>query len=282
MKVACRVELFHSNVCYGVEQSWPKKAFNKPNFESLSSEQQQTILRKMERDAVKLHEKYVSEERLAKRRLRRTQRALAVPYEIRYRRNCYEYLKSLGDDPTEENDTTKPNKESDTTEPNKESDTTEPNRKSDWIYAMVENGNETLFGRSSTESCITVINTQDSQSNPQSQLVKDENGNEIDDCVLVSDADETTDDLFSIQNLTNSEPVSHLNISNDSNMAVEYNTPQFTDLAESNFSGICSGSKSPLTYDTAPFGEPVEQNDFSNLDSDFESQKLIGKTSTQQ
>lgn len=245
----------------------------------------------MGREAVMLHEKYVSEERLAKRRLKRTERAFAVPYEIRYRRNCYEYLKSLGDDPTEENDTTKTNRESDKTEPNRKSDTTETNkendatgsnRKSDWIYAMVGNGNETLFGRSSTESCITVINTQDSQSNPQSQLVKDENGNEIDDCVLVSDADETTDDLFSIQNLTNSEPVSHLNISNDSNTAVEYNTPQFTDLAESNFSGICSGSKSPLTYDTAPFGEPVEQNDFSNLDSDFESQKLIGKTSTQQ
>lgn len=225
----------------------------------------------MEREAVKLHEKYVSEERLAKRRLRRTQRALAVPYEIRYRRNCYEYLKSFGDDPTEQNDTTVPNKENDAVKPNKESDTAEPNKEND---EMVENGDETLFERTSTESCITVINTQDSKSKPQS--VKDENGNEVDGYVPVSDADETTDDL------TNSEPVSHLNISNDSNVDEEYNTPEFFGSVESNHLGICSGSKSPLTYDTAPFGEPVEQNDSSNLDSDFESQKLIGKTSTQQ
>lgn len=279
MNLRCRVELFHSNVCYGVEQSWPKKAYNKPNFESLSSKQRQAIWRKMERDAVKLHEKYVSEERLAKRRLRRTQRALAVPYEIRYRRNCYEYLKSLRDNPTEENDTTETNKENDKTEPNHGSDSTGPNKESD---TMVENGDETLFGRSSTESCITVINTQDSQSKPQTKLMKDENGNQVDDYIQVSDADVTTDDLFSIPNLTNFEPVSHLNISNDSNTAVEYNTPEFFDLAESNLLGICSGSKSPLTYHTTPFDEPVEQNDFSNLDSDFESQKLIGKTSTQQ
>lgn len=102
--VPCRVELFHSNVCFGVENSWPKKHFGKPNFNSLEEEEQDYIRRKMEQEGVRLHEKYVNSTRLEKRRLKRTFRALAERYELKYQKNCFEKLKALERPQTKECD----------------------------------------------------------------------------------------------------------------------------------------------------------------------------------
>lgn len=93
--VPCRVELFHSNVCHGVENSWPKKHFGKPNFQSLKEKEQDYIRRKMEQLGVRLHQKYVNPIRLRKRCLKRTFRALAERYELKYQKNCFEKLKAL-------------------------------------------------------------------------------------------------------------------------------------------------------------------------------------------
>lgn len=103
-QVPCRVELFHSNVCFGVEKSWPKKQFGKPNFKSLKEEEQDYIRRKMEKEGVRLHQKYVNPIRLEKRRRKRTFRALAERYELKYQKNCFEKLKALERSQTKECD----------------------------------------------------------------------------------------------------------------------------------------------------------------------------------
>lgn len=96
-KVPCRVELFHSNVCYGVEKSWPKRQYNRPKFKDLAPWQKQRIHHKMEQNAVYLYNRYVDAERLKKRQKNRTNRALAPYYEERYLRNLFNRIKALGD-----------------------------------------------------------------------------------------------------------------------------------------------------------------------------------------
>lgn len=59
----------------------------------------------MERDAVKLHNKYVDEDRLKKRCLRRTNKEMASYYSLRYYKNRFERIKALGnEETTNEND----------------------------------------------------------------------------------------------------------------------------------------------------------------------------------
>lgn len=96
-KVPCKVELFHSNVCHGVEKGWPKRMFKKDNFRMLNPKEQRCIWRDMERKAVFLYGTYVDEKRLADRRRRRTTRALAPHYELIYRKNLFLRIKALGE-----------------------------------------------------------------------------------------------------------------------------------------------------------------------------------------
>lgn len=97
LTVQCRVELFHSNVCNGVEKGWPKRMFKKPDFQALGPKEKRCIYRDMERKAVFLYNKYVDEDRLAKRRRRRTNNTLAPILELIYRRNRFLRLKALGE-----------------------------------------------------------------------------------------------------------------------------------------------------------------------------------------
>lgn len=103
MKVPCKVDLSHGNVCYGVEKSWPKKTFNKSDFKSLQPEEKQRINARMERKAVQLYTEYVDEDRLKRRKRRRLNRALAPYYEETFRRNQFLRIKALGD-PTPQDD----------------------------------------------------------------------------------------------------------------------------------------------------------------------------------
>lgn len=95
--VPCRVELFHSNVCHGVEKSWPKRMYNRQEFKDLNPWQKRRLYQKMIRNAVYLYNRYVDENRLKERRKNRTNRALAPYYEERYLRNCFNRIKALGD-----------------------------------------------------------------------------------------------------------------------------------------------------------------------------------------
>ncbi|XP_031618059.1 putative uncharacterized protein DDB_G0267716 [Contarinia nasturtii] len=96
-KVPCRVELFHSNVCYGVEKSWPKFLFKKDKLDDLSDEQRRIMYCKMVKYGVKLYKKYVDKDRLETRRKIRTNFALA-PYLEEYRlKKCFNRIKALGE-----------------------------------------------------------------------------------------------------------------------------------------------------------------------------------------
>lgn len=94
----CRVELFHSNVCHGVEKSWPKLLFKKDTYSELLPHQKRTIQREMERHAVDLYKTYVDENRLKRRRKRQTNRALAAYYDERYLFNLFTRIRRLGDE----------------------------------------------------------------------------------------------------------------------------------------------------------------------------------------
>ncbi|XP_055324028.1 uncharacterized protein LOC129578853 [Sitodiplosis mosellana] len=96
-KVPCHIELFHSNVCHGVKKSWPKRQFGRATFDDLAPWQKRRLYQKMERNAVYLYNKYVDEDRLKKRRINRSNRALAPYYEERYLKNCFNRIKALGD-----------------------------------------------------------------------------------------------------------------------------------------------------------------------------------------
>lgn len=58
-----------------------------------------SIVKKMERKAMSLYNKYFNEERLANKRQRRTSRALAPDYEVIYRKNLFERVKAVGEQP---------------------------------------------------------------------------------------------------------------------------------------------------------------------------------------
>lgn len=98
LKVPCKVELFHSNVCKGVEKGWPKRMFNKATFDRLNPKEKRCIYRSMVKKAMFLYETYVDEKRLADRCRRRTSRALAPYYELQYRKNLFERINALGKD----------------------------------------------------------------------------------------------------------------------------------------------------------------------------------------
>lgn len=96
----CRVELFHSNVCYGVEKNWPKHFFRKENYNDLLPHQKQKLQREMERKGVRLYRRYVDENRLERRRKNRTNQTLAAYYEERYIFNLFTRIRKLGDMPS--------------------------------------------------------------------------------------------------------------------------------------------------------------------------------------
>lgn len=97
LKFQCRVELFHSNVCYGVEQSWPKRLFGRPSYQDLLPHQKSKLIRQMSRNGMKLYRKYVNEDRLKRRLQLQTNRTLAEYNEERYLRNRYKRLRALSD-----------------------------------------------------------------------------------------------------------------------------------------------------------------------------------------
>lgn len=71
--------------------------FDKATFEELTPKEQRCIHRMMQgKKAVLLYDTYVSEQRLAERRRRRTSRALAPYYEKLYRKNLYEHIVAMG------------------------------------------------------------------------------------------------------------------------------------------------------------------------------------------
>lgn len=69
--------------------------FNKDNFQLLNPKEQRCIYRDMQRKAVLLHNTYVDAKRLADRRRRRTNRALAPYYELIYRKELFLQIKAL-------------------------------------------------------------------------------------------------------------------------------------------------------------------------------------------
>lgn len=89
----CRIELFHSNVCYGVEKSWPRKYFEVADFKSLPSRQQKQIRRTMEKNAGSLYNKYVDPERTKKRIKRRNANVFVPFWEERRCRLRFERIK---------------------------------------------------------------------------------------------------------------------------------------------------------------------------------------------
>lgn len=97
LKFPCRVELFHSNVCYGVERNWPKLLFGQSKYQDLRPHQKRQLIRAMEKDGVKLYNKNVNGDRLRRRRKQQTNRALAEYNEERFLRNRYIRLRALGD-----------------------------------------------------------------------------------------------------------------------------------------------------------------------------------------
>lgn len=96
LTIPCRVELFHSNVCAGVEKSWPKRMFGQDDFRSLGQKQRLQIKNDMERKAVLLYNKYVDENYLAKRLQNQTNLALAPYLELNYRKNLFQRIEALG------------------------------------------------------------------------------------------------------------------------------------------------------------------------------------------
>lgn len=97
LKFPCRVELFHSNVCNGVEKSWPRRLFGQSKFQDLLPHQKRTLIHTMLKYGVKLYDKYVDKERLQRRRQQQRNLALAEYYEERFLRNQYVRLRALGD-----------------------------------------------------------------------------------------------------------------------------------------------------------------------------------------
>lgn len=97
LKFPCRVEVFHSNVCHGVERSWPSRLFRRSKFQNLLPHQKRILNRIMVRDAVKLYNKYVDEDRLKQCQTQRRNLALAEYYQERFLRNRFHRIKALGD-----------------------------------------------------------------------------------------------------------------------------------------------------------------------------------------
>lgn len=67
-KMPCRVELFHSNVCYIVEKQWPKRMFKKETYSELLPHQKHKLQLEMERKGVLLYKQYVNENYLRRQR----------------------------------------------------------------------------------------------------------------------------------------------------------------------------------------------------------------------
>lgn len=96
-KFDCKVELFHSNVCNGVEKSWPKKYFDVDDFKSLSKRKQKQLHHTMTVHAVELYNKYVDPER-TKRHMKRKKAEVLAPYwEERRLRHRFERIKKIGE-----------------------------------------------------------------------------------------------------------------------------------------------------------------------------------------
>lgn len=97
LKLPCRVELFHSNVCRGVEKSWPYRIFRRESFHDLLPHQKRILIRTMVRDAVKLYKKYVNEHELKARVRNQRNRTLATYFEERFLKHRYNRIRALGE-----------------------------------------------------------------------------------------------------------------------------------------------------------------------------------------
>lgn len=83
-------------MCYGVEKSWPQRLFGKSKFQDLLPHQKRILIQTMSRDGVKMYKKYVDEDRMKRRRHRKTELALAEYYQERLLRNRFIRIRGLG------------------------------------------------------------------------------------------------------------------------------------------------------------------------------------------
>lgn len=97
LRFPCRVELFHSNVCHGIERSWPQRMFGRANYHELLAYQKEILTKTMIKNAVKLYNEFVNEDRLKKRNKRQTYNTLCPYYEERYLKHRFYRIKALGD-----------------------------------------------------------------------------------------------------------------------------------------------------------------------------------------
>lgn len=92
-----RIELCHSNVCYGVERDWPRKYFDVADYKSLQSRQQRQIRRTMEKNGVSLYNKYVDSKRREERIKRHNANVIAPFWEERRCRLRFERIKKIAE-----------------------------------------------------------------------------------------------------------------------------------------------------------------------------------------
>lgn len=97
MKFECKVNINQENICKRVEESWPKRLYEKPTFVECEPKEQQYIHQLMERNAVKLHKKYIIEDDLLGTRHRSSRRALALFNEERFRKHRFLRIQALGE-----------------------------------------------------------------------------------------------------------------------------------------------------------------------------------------
>lgn len=182
-KVPCRVELGRSNVCMGVERSWPKRIFQKDTFAELRPKEKRSIYRLMEKKAVFLDNKYVDKERLKERVRRRTTNALAYYWEERYLKHRYLRLKALGETQAQAEKHIESVIDVDDDNEGVNGDLTDDDSDNDNL--VIDEAYEPIHDSSQT-SIVTVINTQSNASKSgntkePSQTASDNNNNGNDD-----------------------------------------------------------------------------------------------------
>lgn len=99
LKVPCKVELFHSNICVGIEKYWPKQMYGQDDFRLLTPEQKQRINKNMERHGVKQYNENIDEKALAKRVADQRNITLAPYLELNYRKNLFQRIEACGKSP---------------------------------------------------------------------------------------------------------------------------------------------------------------------------------------
>lgn len=196
------MELGRSNVCIGVQKSWPKRMFKKQNFDDLEPKEQRCIIRDMERKAVLLHNKYVDEERMKQRCRRRTKNTLAWYYEKRYRKNLFMRVKALGE---KENDATGDNGTTNAMVDNELEEIISSDEDDDDRLVI----DESLDDTSTNQSQVTVINSGQSQLDQYvTKTINRKQASQIDlNANSMGDADDDDDGI--IDYMVNDENVSN-------------------------------------------------------------------------